>query len=551
MSWLNKEKIMSLLLEMVRQPSISGTKQEKEMSYKIKEILGRIEYFKENSDHLFLEELEDDSLERNFVAALFKGKESLDETIILMGHMDVVDILDYGEQMEFAFKPLKLTENFKNKELSPAVKKDLQSGNYLFGRGVSDMKAGQALQIALLQHFSESKNNFPGNILFLSVPDEETSSRGMVQAVPFLNKLKEKYNLNYKAVINNEPRFPNYPGDDANYIYTGSMGKSVVMFYGYGKETHVGDALSGLNGNLIISEVIRDLEGNLDFCERLGDVISPPPTCLKQMDYKRLYSAQIPHNAACYFNLPVIDTNPEEMLKELMELARNSFEKVLDNIKEKQKKYFEMKGINGKVSEWRPFVYSYKDFYEEVYQEQGSKLKKEIEKIYEKYGDNKGQQELSLMIVDKLHELSSNKKPKIVVGYIPPYYPSVITAGKDQREKNILETVAEVIDIASEKYDKEIKINRSFSGISDLSYFNLRNYKEAENYLKPNMPNWDYDYRLPIKEITDLNVPVVNISIYGKDAHKFTERLETDYSFRVLPELMKYTIKNILKKSQV
>ena len=84
------------------------------------------------------------------------------KTVILMGHMDVVDILDYGEQMDKAFKPLELTENLKGKDLSSAAKKDLESGDYLFGRGVSDMKAGQALQIALLQHFSEKENDFPG-----------------------------------------------------------------------------------------------------------------------------------------------------------------------------------------------------------------------------------------------------------------------------------------------------------------------------------------------------------------------------------------------------
>ena len=205
-----------------------------------------------------------------------------------------------------------------------------------------------------------------------------------------------------------------------------------------------------------------------------------------------------------------------------------------------------MKGITADASKWESLVYSYKDFYQEVYEEVGVKVEDEIEKIYSDHSDNKGQQEISLMIVDKLQELSSNKKPKIIVGYVPPYYPSVITNAKDKREKKIINTVDEIIDIADNKYNEKIKISKSFSGISDLSYFNLRNYKKAEKYLKPNMPNWGYDYEIPISEIEKLNVPVLNMSIYGKDAHKFTERLKIDYSFEVLPEIMKETIEKIL-----
>ncbi len=45
----------------------------------------------------------------------------------------------------------------------------------------------------------------------------------------------------------------------------------------------------------------------------------------------------------------------------------------------------------------------------------------------------------------------------------------------------------------------------------------------------------------------ELNLPVVNIGPFGKDAHKFTERVEKNYSFVVAPKLVYDTIMKLLR----
>ena len=64
--------------------------------------------------------------------------------------------------------------------------------------------------------------------------------------------------------------------------------------------------------------------------------------------------------------------------------------------------------------------------------------------------------------------------------------------------------------------------------------------------LKQNMPGFGAKYSLPLEEMQRLNLPVVNIGPFGKDAHKFTERLEKDYSFKVAPTLVYETIMKLL-----
>jgi arginine utilization protein RocB len=62
------------------------------------------------------------------------------------------------------------------------------------------------------------------------------------------------------------------------------------------------------------------------------------------------------------------------------------------------------------------------------------------------------------------------------------------------------------------------------------------------------MPALDSKYKLPLDAMQKLGLPVVNIGPFGKDAHKFTERLEKKYSFEVAPKLVKHTIESLLSK---
>ncbi len=83
--------------------------------------------------------------------------------------------------------------------------------------------------------------------------------------------------------------------------------------------------------------------------------------------------------------------------------------------------------------------------------------------------------------------------------------------------------------------------------ISDLSYGAAPREAQAIDSLKNNMPGFGVKYSLPLEDMQELNLPVVNIGPFGKDAHKFTERLEEDYSFNVAPKLVYETIINLLK----
>src|SRR5699024_2158834 len=115
---------------------------------------------------------------RNAVSALYKHEDAK-KTITLISHFDTVHTEEFGNLGDMAFDPQTLTKRFKEivEELPEGARNDVMSDEYLFGRGTMDMKMGLVLHLHLLE--MASMENWPINLLLVTVPDEEVSSDGM------------------------------------------------------------------------------------------------------------------------------------------------------------------------------------------------------------------------------------------------------------------------------------------------------------------------------------------------------------------------------------
>lgn len=153
--------------------------------------------------------------------------------------------------------------------------------------------------------------------------------------------------------------------------------------------------------------------------------------------------------------------------------------------------------------------------------------------------------DFALRMTEAVHNMWSHKDPVIVVYFSPPYYPHIYVEGLEEKERKLIEAVDTSIENAGDKFS--IVRKKFYPYISDLSYAAAPKEEKVIEALKGNMPGFAVSYDLPIEDMQNLNLPVVNIGPFGKDAHKFTERLEKDYSFNVLPGIVYETIMNLLK----
>lgn len=531
--WQTKDQLIHLLCSIVSIPSVTGTPAEISVAEHIAKELQSLTYFQHHPDHLQLSPTEDG---RKIVTALVKKNEETRKTMILVSHFDVVDVQDYGSWKKEAFNPIELTRIMQEHQadLPADVRKDMVEGNWLFGRGTMDMKCGLALHMAMVEQASQGI--FDGNILLLAVCDEEVNSVGMRTAVPILLDLAKKQGLDYQACLNSEPMFTRYPGDEKQYVYTGSIGKILPGFLCYGKETHVGEPLSGLNANFMASQITCEFELNTEFCERVEGEVTPPPTNLSQKDLKEDYSVQIPHRAVTLFNLFLFEKPMNELVDQLYRLAK----KVASQI---EARYAQQAAQFAKLELSTPrsihvTVFTMAELVEYAKRVYGIE---EVERIAARVINERGtkdDRDTTIQLVDELSILCKERSPMIVLFFAPPFYPAI----SSRNHALIKQVVEEIQDYSWKHHQVRLEKQYYFGGISDLSYAGLQQEAASIEPLISNMPLWGKAYSLPLKELEELNLPVLNLGPIGRDAHKWTERLDTDYAFETLLDMLPVAI---------
>ncbi|MBS2969532.1 M20/M25/M40 family metallo-hydrolase [Metabacillus sp. KIGAM252] len=531
--WQTKEQLTELLAKLVEYDSVTGTAGEASFPEYVQYLLNQTNYFNQNPDYLTLHPLKDG---RRFLTALVKGK--TDRTLILLSHFDTVEVIDYGELRHLAFRPKELTDTLKEKKewLPEQVQKELESGDWLFGRGTMDMKAGLTVQMGVLE--KAMKEEFDGNLLLLTVPDEEVNSEGMLAAVHALSDLKERHHLEYTACINSEPMFTKYPNDPDYYLYTGSIGKVLAGFLCYGKETHVGEPFSGLNANLMASKISEQLELNDDYCEMVEEEVTPPPTSLLQKDLKEEYSVQIPHIAVSLFNVLTMQRPLEELHELLLQSAKTAAKEIEAHYIKRANSYSEK--VPYKPDPFSVKVISYDELFSYAVKKAGKQeVERRIANLETEAGGETDGRQTSIRIAAELAGLCKELSPMIILFYGPPFYPAV-----SSNENRMIRHIADFVSaLAKKEYGISLKRQVYFPGLSDLSFLQLQDSDESLSKLTKSLPVYERGYSLPVKEIKDLNMPVINIGPVGRDAHQWTERLYLPYSFGQLPEILEMSIK--------
>ncbi|WP_309478837.1 M20/M25/M40 family metallo-hydrolase [Brevibacillus agri] len=538
--WQTKEQLVDLLCNLVNIPSVTGSPAEKDLPGYVVDQLRSLPYYQANPDHVRANPTEDG---RHFVTALVK-KPGVRDTVILVSHFDVVDVEDYGGWMKHAFDPKTLTPLFQQNQADmPAeVQQDLRTGNWLFGRGTMDMKCGLALHMSMIERACAGE--FDGNLLLLTVPDEEVNSVGMRAAVPELLKIAAEFDLRYTTVLNSEPMFTRFPGDQNKYLYTGSIGKVLPGFLCYGKETHVGEPFAGLNGNYMASQITCELELNTSFCEVVEGEASPPPTNLIQKDLKKEYSVQIPHRAVTLFNLFLLEKKMEEVVEPLLDAARNVAERIRENYLRHASQFANFAPFSPR--DLSISVMTYEELYTYALKTYGEDKLRQLEADVIANRHDKDDRDTTIELVDRLAILCKELSPTIILFFAPPFYPAV----SSRNHPLIQKTVAEMEAYAREQHQVTLRKQNYFGGISDLSYVGLQYPAASMQPLVANMPLWDNGYSIPLQELEAFDVPVMNLGPVGRDAHQWTERLDVDYAFDTLKDMLPRCIQSLLQNGQ-
>lgn len=542
---VTKEGVQEIFEDLMTFKSDTGTMKELDIEQYLHTWICNQRYFQKNPDKFGMYHI-DDNFGRKVIWGLVKGEG--DDTVILMHHHDVVDSFDYGNLINYANKPDQLKEKLKELALDESSEVDLESEEWVFGRGSCDMKAGAAIQMYLLQRYSEMED-FKGNVMLLSVPDEESISIGMRKSVGLLVDLRDKFNLNYKIMIDSEPH--SREDDAIGEIFEGSVGKIMPVIFVKGQKAHVGDIFQGLNPVPIMAEIIRKIDMNPEFSDVVENEMSPPPSFTYLKDNKIRYDASVPDSVSGYFNVLPLTSTPQMILKQIESLCNEAFDVALEKVNKAYSKYASI--VEDDVSEllWTRKVMKFSSLLKEIKDYDPSFVAKFTNKKMEIYplivrGElsfPEATLEIIKFTVDHYHD----KSPIVVIGISPPYYPQVSNRSIVDIDERVKTLSQHINAYSKNNFHVEMRKRNFFMGISDMSYTSRGNVREIIESVSPNMPLWDKEvYSIPFEAMNELDIPVINIGPWGKDLHQFTERVFAEDCFYRTPMLIKESIDHLL-----
>ncbi|WP_455719442.1 M20/M25/M40 family metallo-hydrolase [Agathobacter sp.] len=538
------EDMLQTAKEMVEIGSINSTGGEKAIGEYIERYIRNIDYFKKHPNQVIVRELKDDQLHRRNVLAILIGeKNNTGKTLLFHGHTDTVGLEGYGSLKDFACRPDELTERLKEVELSDEVRKDLDSGDYMFGRGACDMKSGDAVFLGILKEMSEHPEKMSGNIVVSFNPVEENLHTGILEATEILIELRQRYKLDYVMAINNDYICPLYPGDKVKTIYTGVVGKLLPCFYIQGKETHVGQCFEGLDASMMAAELLRNIHLNHEFSDSYNGEYSYPPSVLKIKDLKPWYNVQTAKDALIYFNYFVHNSSIEDITQKLKNAAEKTFETVINRLYEEADWFGKASHQTICKYEYIKRVYTYEELYNIAEKTKDFKGEKLTEIIKSEIDEKIDSREVPIAAIRYLLEMANITSPAIVLYYAAPYCPHNTLQEKDA---SLLHDIEQIAQEMTNETGEEYRMMKFFPSLSDSSYLRIDDDDKSIKRLIDNFPGMDILYNIPIDNIRALDIPAVNYGCYGKDAHKWTERVNIPYTFEVLPKLIKKTVDKYL-----
>ena len=485
-----------IALALTSWPSVTGSRDEADLAPRLARFLAGF-------DAVWTSPIPGDA--RANVFALKRGRGR--RTIVLTGHFDVVPVNDYGalEPLAFAVERLlpEVISRLRRSGENALALADFESGDFLPGRGLLDMKAGLAAGIAAMEAYAGD-----ANLLFLGVADEEERSAGARAAAPLLPAVALQHGLDIDLVINLDAISDQGDGATGRVVALGSIGKQLVTAFVVGKEAHACYPQDGANAAYLAAELLTEFEMAPELGETSGTETAAPPTALHAKDLKSGYNVTTPAQCWLYWNTLQHRRSAAEVFDISLMLARRA-----------------MARAQRKAGRDIP-VMSYAELALRVPQDVRAEIASRAGAL-----THLDLPERAKLATAEMWAASGLPGPAVVMGFGAIPYPAVSLS--DAGLEDAIVKAAAAHGLGAVRY---------FPGISDMSFLG-----EASGDLSAaaaNTPIWGTGFTMP----ASAGYPCINIGPWGRDYHHWLERLHAPYAFETLPLVLLSVIDAVMNR---
>ena len=528
---ISAARTKDLSLMMTRWPSVTGTPDEAYFSSRLRSHLAETPYFRRHPDQLFTVDSHGEPLTHS-VVALVRGTGR--KTVVLAGHFDTVSIANYGTLASLACDPGPLTqalvEELRSRPLNGAegkALKDFESGDFIAGRGLLDMKSGLAAGIAAMERFA-GLDTPEGNILFVATPDEENRSRGMRSLRNALPGIARRFDLDIVAGINLDASSCERDGEEGRAVYLGSIGKFAPFAFVIGRPTHAGYPFNGTSAHRIGAEIVRAMDTVPELSDEAFGERSPPPVCLEARDIRDGYDVTTPDRVWLSFNWLTHRRSARDMLAEFRAIVAGALQAALETQDAHRARY---RNHAGATTEG--LVLTYAELIARLKARGGAASLARLDALDRSLSGSTDPLKVSREIVSAAATEAGVEGPAVIVGFGSLHYPLVHLERSDAG--GMKARLRRVMDAAAERHGTSIKFKQIFAGISDMSFFGHRPDAGETGLIAANTPSAAFTDDAPEGL---LSFPTVNIGPWGRDYHQKWERVHAPYTFGVLPDLV-------------
>lgn len=532
-----------IALELASWPSVTGTTDEAAFAGRLAEFMKGIPALRAAGAAVEIWPIAGDRLGRANVVAHLKGKGA--EAILLSGHFDVVPVDDYGDLASLAWRPEDLApaliERLQVSAANPLALKDLESGEFLPGRGLLDMKSGLAAGIAAMERHAQDPDR-QGHMVLLATPDEEDRSVGMRAAAGMLPSWIEQNGLTIKLGINLDALCDVKDGAAGRTVAFGCIGKLLLSAFVVGQDAHACYPLAGVNSSYLTAELITELEFAPELGEETSGELASPPTVLASRDLKSVYNVTTPSRTWTIWNVLQHHRPASEILKRGTAIAERAVTRARARLIERLEALQTRPSMSDAwaripvmvVSQVMEAAKAGDATFQAKFDAEARRLSAEGTLDYPTR---------CRVLTEFAWDHSGLLGPAIVLGFASMPYPAVSWpdgAAADQ----LAQTIRAVADAVGRRHGHSIRSASFFDAIVDMSFLGAVDTENLRIAARET-PIWTADIAMDPEAATP-GFPMINIGPWGRDYHHMLERVNAQYAFGTLPELVYEVAYNVL-----
>lgn len=548
--WNPFNRVKDISCRMVGWQSETGTAGESAFSGHLAELLREMPYFRENPDDIVLIDSHGDPMTRN-VVAIVRG--SGPEALALAGHFDTAAVSNYHDLAHLACQPELLTDallaDLTTRALSEQEARalaDLQTGDFLPGRAMLDMKSGLAAGLAVVERFAANPHR-RGNLIFMATPDEERESRGMRSLRNALPELMAQRGLTIVGGLNLDATSDQGDGALGRAVYEGTIGKLLPFAMVIGQSSHASYPFEGVSAQLIGAEILLGIEGNSALADTAAAEPVPPPICLEARDLREGYEVTTPERFWIAFNWLYHSCSASDLFDRFRAEVEAALTRATSKFAAHAATFGSWIGGRPGATSAPARVLTLDELRAEAFRAGGEHARAEYAALEAGLSALDNPLLLSRRLTEALVGMAHLGGPAVVIGFAGLHYaPSKLdpTRAADTKLCRAVEAARAVF---AADPGNAIRWRPIFHGISDMSFFGQPGQAAASDIVAANTPAT----RLIDRAITTaLDFPVVNIGPWGREFHQRLERVYEPYAFSTLPRFLALIADHLLSGPQ-